>query len=254
MNTNQSRSEEPMRLQRYLAQCGVASRRASEQLILSGKVRVNGEVVTTLGVKVDPATDKVEVENKLISSHTTGAFLFHKPKNVISSRHDPEGRPTVTDYLPEKDRLVHFPVGRLDFDSTGLVVFTNDGEMAHWLMHPSFEIPKTYSVVVTGHLGAKEEDALRRGVPIDDRKAVLRVQSLRQVKNRSELVVEIHEGRNRIIRRVFEALGFPVEELCRLSHGPFNLGDMKPGELQRLSPNAFRKKRQEVERLCSPQK
>jgi len=218
------------RLQKVLAQAGVASRRHSEQLILDGRVTINGEKVSTLGTKAG-IQDIIEVDGHLVE-RTEGLhyYLLNKPVSVITSSSDPQGRPTVIDLMKDVQTRV-YPVGRLDYDTSGLLVLTNDGELAHRLMHPSYGVEKMYKVWVQGPIGTKALENLRQGVSLEDgNTAPAKVQRVSDVTRETMvdfknghlevLEVTIHEGRNRQIRRMFAALGYLVVKLERVSFGP----------------------------------
>jgi len=224
-----------VRLAKFLAHAGVASRRHAERLVTGGRVRVDGRVVT------DPARDvddrnKVEVDGAAVTPEKAEYHLVHKPEGVVSTAHDPEGRPKVIELVESSARL--YPVGRLDVDSTGLVLLTNDGELANRLMHPRYEVPRTYRALVTGAPSKRALQALRSGVDLDDGKA--RPASVSVVKSTgrdSLLEITIHEGKNRIVRRMLEAVDYPVRSLERVAFGPLELGRLRPGDARRLRPH-----------------
>jgi 23S rRNA pseudouridine2605 synthase len=223
------------RLQKVMAQAGIASRRKSEEWIQKGKVRVNGQVVTELGVKVDPARDVIEVEGRRVHLEKQRVFLFYKPKRVITSLSDPQGRKTITDYIRDIPERV-YPVGRLDYDTEGLLILTNDGELAHRLAHPRYEVDKCYKATVEGHPGEDKLERLRKGVPLEDgRTAPAKVRLLEQKKNTSVLELIIHEGRNRQVRRMCEAVGHPVRHLIRTRVAFLGLGALRPGAYRELT-------------------
>lgn len=226
------------RLQKIIARTGLASRRKAERWIAEGKVTVNGEVVTSLGSRADPARDRIAIDGRLLPrSEQRCYFLFHKPSAVITSMDDPEGRSHLGEWMKVRGvpRGV-FPVGRLDYYSSGLLLLTNDGELAHRLTHPRYEIAKVYHVKVEGRPAESELDKLRRGIRLEDGMAApARVKCLRASKKKSWLEVEIHEGRYREVRRMFEELGYRVEKLARIRFGPLKLAALKPGEFRSLS-------------------
>ncbi len=238
-----------MRLAKHLAHAGVASRRAAEGLIAQGRVRVNGDVVR------DPARDvdehsRVEVDGRLLAGpEPRVVYALHKPVGVLSTASDTHGRPTVVELVGEERRL--YPVGRLDADSSGLILLTNDGELANRLTHPRYEVPKTYRVRVGGGpVGERALRALRAGVDLEDGPtAPARVQRLTGEGSRSatregegdELELTIREGRNRQVRRMCEAVGHPVLALQRIAFGPLRLGDLQPGAHRRLGEAELRK-------------
>ena len=220
-----------------LADAGVASRRACEQLIEEGRVSVNGSVVRVQGMRVDPATAVVEVDGMRVVTSADRVYLaLNKPRGVVTTMDDDRGRPTVAELVAHRsDRLFH--VGRLDVDTEGLLLLTNDGELANLLTHPSHAVPKTYLVEVSGTVAKEALRALRNGVELDDGPA--RVDAVRVVgtgDGRTLLELVIHEGRNRIVRRLCEAVGHPVRQLVRTHVGPVSLGSLKPGKSRRLTP------------------
>jgi pseudouridine synthase len=225
----------PERLQKYLAHAGVASRRASEQLILSGAVSVNGQVVKELGSKVDPEKDKIEVSGKEVSvQHQNVYLVLNKPRGVITSCHDPEGRSTVMDLVPACPGL--HPVGRLDRNSEGLLLLTNDGEFTQLLTHPRHHVEKTYRVVVEGRLSSQAIAALRNGVSLED--GMTGPASVEGVDPEGDLThfeITINEGRNRQIRRMCETVGNPVKRLKRIRIGMLGLKGLRPGEYRTLT-------------------
>jgi 23S rRNA pseudouridine2605 synthase len=228
-----------MRLAKYLAHAGVASRRAAERLIGEGRVTVDGQTVTDPALAVD-ADSRVAVDGRALQgAEPRVIYAVHKPVGVVSTASDTHGRATVVGLVPSQG-LRLYPVGRLDADSSGLILLTNDGELANRLTHPSFEVPKTYRARLGGGaIGAQELEALQRGVPLDDSPtAPARVRRLRA----NLIEITIHEGRNRQVRRMCEALGHPVLELQRIAFGPLRLGGLGPGEYRRLRAG-------EVERL-----
>lgn len=236
---------EEMRLQKYLSRAGVASRRAAEALIVSGRVRVNGQVVTELGVKVDPERDEVAVDGRRVRLAHPVWIALHKPTGYVSTRKDPEGRPTIYDLLPEKYHGL-FYVGRLDLNSEGLLLLTNQGDVAHRLMHPSYEIERVYDVVVRGEVGDEAIARLREGVELEDGIARAERVKLRRPPQQgtSRLVLTLKEGRNREVRRMLRAVGHGVIRLRRIRYGPVKLGDLESGAWRRL-------RREEVDALSA---
>lgn len=220
-----------VRLQKFMADCGVASRRTCEELIAAGRVKVNGRKVTTQGVKINPINTKVEVDGQLIFANKTKTYIaFHKPRGVLSTMFDPEGRPNLGDYFGGfSERLFH--AGRLDKESEGLIILTNDGAWSHEATHPSFGVEKTYLVETAEILPKAVFQKLLNGVELDD--GLAKPISARQVAGRVELV--IHEGRNQIVRRIFEALGYPVERLMRTAIGSIKLGELPAGKWRNLN-------------------
>ena len=225
-----------MRLQKYLADVGIASRRKSEELILEGKVSVNGKIIRELGVTVDPGKDKVAFRGKPVEIKEEKIYIaFNKPCGCITSCSDDKGRKTVFDYLKGiKERI--YPIGRLDFTTEGLLLFTNDGELANKLMHPRNEINKRYLAIIDSDIDAKTIKELESGVFIEGGKtAPAKVKLLSSSKDRSEMTIIIHEGRNRQVRRMFEAVEKNVIFLKRISIGDINLGPLKKGEYRYLT-------------------
>jgi 23S rRNA pseudouridine2605 synthase/16S rRNA pseudouridine516 synthase len=229
-------AEDGVRLQKVMASAGVASRRVCEELIAEGRVEVNGQIVTELGTRVNPETDVIHVDGVRVQTDEHLVYMaFNKPRGVVSTMDDPEGRPCITDYLRpgSPERLFH--VGRLDTNTEGLLLLTNDGELANRLTHPSYEVPKTYVVQVRGPMPQGIGAQLRRGVELED--GLAKVDSFRLVDSTPGFVlveVVLHSGKNRIVRRMFDAVGFPVQRLVRAKIGPIGLGDQKQGTIRRL--------------------
>jgi 23S rRNA pseudouridine2605 synthase len=225
------------RLQKVLAAAGLASRRKCEEIITQGRVTVNGKAVTELGAKVDPANDEIVVDGKRIAQQQKIYLALHKPKGVITSAKDPEGRQTVMDYLHGiKERV--YPVGRLDYDTEGLLLLTNDGEFANLLMHPRHHVPKTYLVTTKGVPHGSLLDKLRNGIELDDGKtAPAEVEYADADPDTKEAVVQvtITEGRNRQVRRMFEAIRTPVLRLKRTRFGSVFLGGLQRGKYRHLT-------------------
>jgi 23S rRNA pseudouridine2605 synthase len=228
-------SIEGVRLQKVLANAGVASRRVCEDLIVQGAVKVNGKVVRELGTRVDPANDKITVKGTPIQLDATRVYLMlNKPLGVVSSMADEYGRPDLSQYAVDYERL--FNVGRLDADTTGLLLLTNDGDLAHKLMHPSFEVPKTYQAKVHGQITQPILNKLLSGIELDD--GPIKADKARLLSasgNHSLVEIELHSGKNRIVRRMFDALGFPVVALVRRQFGPLHLGHLKSGHIRSLT-------------------
>jgi len=219
------------RLNKIIADAGIASRRAADQLILEGRVSVDGEIIIELGGKYNPEINDVKVDGESLIINKSKTYLaFHKPAGIISTMSDPEGRANLGDYFKDrKDRLYH--VGRLDKDSEGIILLTNDGDLAHRATHPSYGLEKRYLVEVEGEFNKQMSDQLLQGVRLEDGLArAMKVVHARAVsKNHHWVEITIHEGRFHIIRRLIESLGLKVLRLIRLDFGPINLGDMKPG-------------------------
>jgi 23S rRNA pseudouridine2605 synthase len=225
---------EEVRLQKFLSQAGVASRRASEQLITAGMVTVNDRVVTELGTKVDPDADRVTVRGERITPAPPEWIALHKPVGFLSTRHDPRGGRTVYELLPERARGL-FYVGRLDRDSEGLILFTNDGDAAQALLHPRNGVERIYRVEVEGSAPSKIADRLRRGVRLEDGIArAHRARVIGERNGRSTVDVSLLEGRKREVRRMFDLLGYPVVRLIRLQYGPVELADLPLGHWRAL--------------------
>jgi 23S rRNA pseudouridine2605 synthase len=230
-----------IRLQKLLAQSGVASRRKCEELMLEGHVEVDGEVVTRLGTKVDPHTAVVRVDGKRLPPISPHVYLvLNKPRGVVSTMSDPEGRRNLGDLVAERpERLFH--VGRLDTDTSGLLILTNDGDFAQRLAHPSFEVDKTYVAEVEGELHKGVIKQLLAGVTLDDGPVTVTSARIvsgshgRNAHDRTIVELVIHEGRNRIVRRLLEHVGHPVTRLTRTQIGPVQLGRLQLGEMRELS-------------------
>ncbi|MBO5140368.1 MAG: rRNA pseudouridine synthase [Peptococcaceae bacterium] len=230
------------RLQKYLASAGVASRRASEKLILEGKVAVNGKVVKELGTKVIPGKDKVTVDGKPVRTEEQMVYyLMNKPAGYLTTVKDTHDRPTVMDLLAGIPYRV-FPVGRLDFETEGLLLLTNDGEFAYRMTHPKFKIKKTYLATVQGELTKERLQMLREGVELEDGKtAPAEVKVVRQEKHRTVVEITIHEGKNRQVRRMFKAVKNPVLELKRINVGGLTLKGVGSGEIRSLTDEELQK-------------
>jgi pseudouridine synthase len=234
---------QPERLARFLAHAGVASRRHAEELIASGRVQVNGSVITTQGVRIDPECDRVCVDGRLIEAPVRYIYLLlNKPVGYICTVHDPQGRPTVLDLLPPEIRQLRiYPVGRLDIDTRGLLLLTNDGDFALRLSHPRYAKQKHYEVLVQGRPSAEAMAVLRTGVVIteDDgrsyKTSLAQVRLLRQVGNDSWLALTIHEGRKRQVRRMLTAVGHPVRQLIRVGLGSLTLKGVPTGKWRYLT-------------------
>jgi 23S rRNA pseudouridine2605 synthase len=230
---------EEIRIQKLLSTAGVSSRRKAEELMAEGRVKVNGKVVTELGTRVNPAKDKVEVDGKAVMQPESFIYLaMNKPPNYISSLSDPEGRPIITDLLPRKMPRV-WPVGRLDWDSEGLIILTNDGNLTNLLTHPSHDVPKTYAVKVQGLLANDSPVVLnlREGVRLDDGDVTqpAHVEVVRDNGRNTWLEITIHEGKNRQIRRMFEALEHRVMKLRRIAMGPLTIDGIASGTFRSLT-------------------
>jgi 23S rRNA pseudouridine2605 synthase len=227
------------RLQKILSRAGVASRRAAEKLMLEGRVTVNGSAVTELGTRADLARDEVRVDGVRVKPPAEKAyFLLNKPKGVLTTRHDPEGRATVMDLVPAVPGL--FPVGRLDVNTEGLLLLTNDGELAQRVMHPRYEVPRVYHAKVRGTPAPETLERIRRGVRVEgERLKVDRVRVL-EAANNSWLELALHEGKRHEVRRLLEAVGHPVSKLRRVALGPLTTRGLEPGQFRALSPQEVR--------------
>ncbi|HOB05566.1 MAG TPA: pseudouridine synthase [Propionibacteriaceae bacterium] len=227
--------DQGVRLQKVLAAAGIASRRAAEGLIDEGRVEVNGQIVMEQGRRVDPERDTIRVDGSRIPPPRRHLYLVvNKPRGVVSTMEDPEGRPTLADVFPHKERLFH--VGRLDTDTEGLIILTNHGEFAHRLAHPSYEVSKTYLAEVEGVLDNHALKRLEKGVTLDDGPVRAdKVKLVSRAADRSLLEITLHEGRNRIVRRMMDAVGHPVRRLSRTQIGPIRLGQLKVGESRELT-------------------
>ena len=227
---------EELRLQKYLAQCGVSSRRGAEQIIQEGRVPVNGTVVTEMGIKVKKG-DKVTVDGQIVKQEKIKYYiLLNKPAGVLSSVKDDRGRECVVDLIEGIDARL-YPVGRLDYDTTGLLLLTNDGDFMQRVTHPSFEIWKTYQAVVKGVPTETDVKRFAEGIMLDDGKTLPAVLDVVGYKGNNAIVeVSIREGRNRQVRRMLERIGHPVNSLKRISFGSLELGDLKPGKWRHVQP------------------
>ena len=240
------------RLQKILSEMGVASRRQAEDLIREGRVTVNGRLAR-IGDKVDPFRDHIKVDGRLVTSHGAKVYLMlHKPKNVVTTAEDPEGRTTVMDLVKRKAPRL-FPVGRLDYDAEGILLLTNDGEMAHRLSHPSFHVPRTYSVKVKGKPTPDEIHRMSRGMTLEDGPtAPCRVVLRRETRENAWVEMTLHEGRNRQVKRMWERMGYLVLKLIRASFAGLSVRDLKAGEHRHLRPGEVEKlKRLTKERHAS---
>lgn len=235
------------RLQKYLARSGVSSRRAAEELIRQGLVKVNGEIVTAMGTQVEPEQDKVEVGGKVIKPEKRKIYLIiNKPLRVVTTLHDPQGRTKVIDLLPNINERV-FPVGRLDYLTEGLLLLTNDGDLAYRLTHPRFQIAKTYLTCVQGYVMNHVVRKLEKGVELEDgltQPAIVRI--LHQTAEETCMEITIREGRNRQVRRMCDEIGHPVRTLKRVSLGPLALGNLATGQSRYLTEQEVRA----LKKLC----
>ena len=233
--TSDREETEGIRLQKALSQAGVASRRAAEAMIEEGRVEVNGRVVTTQGLRVDPGRDTIRVDGARIPAPRRHTYLLlNKPRGVVATMDAPEGREKLAQYVPRHQRLYH--VGRLDTDTEGLIILTNDGEFAHRLAHPSYEVRKTYLVDAEGLIDDRVLHRLEKGLRLED--GPIRPDRVRLVSrgpSRTLVRITLHSGRNRIVRRMMDSVGHPVRRLARIGIGPVRLGDLASGGTRELT-------------------
>jgi len=231
----------PMRLQKFLSRAGVASRRAAEAMIREGRVRVNDQVVTELGTRVDPDVDRVSVDGSPVVLARPVWLALHKPRGYVSTRSDPQGRPTIYDLIPERYRGL-FHVGRLDADSEGLLLLTNQGDLANRLLHPRHGVERVYEAVVAGALDDGDIRRLLEGVELEDGIAkAAAVQRRKTLKGgRDRIRITMREGRKREVRRMLRAIGHPVQRLVRIRYGPIRLRGLASGEWRRLDAEEVR--------------
>lgn len=224
------------RLQKYIARCGIASRRKAEELIREGLVKVNGLVVRELGVKIDPQKDLVEVNNKEIYERDEPIYIkLFKPEGYVTTVKDQFNRKTVLDLIDIKERI--YPIGRLDYNTSGLLLLTNDGDLANKLMHPKYHIYKTYEALVEGSISQESLNKLKTGIQIDDYKTAPAKVKVLSKTHQSRVQISIYEGKNRQVRKMFASLGHPVIKLKRISFGQINLGDLEAGQWKYLTGN-----------------
>ena len=230
-----------VRLNKFLASAGLGSRRKCDDYIVAGRIKVNGEIVKTLGVKIDELTDRIAFDGKFLDLDIENLYvILNKPAGIITSAKDEFNRQTVLDLIPIKERI--YPVGRLDQDSTGLVFLTNDGELTNQLIHPKYKIPKTYHVLLDKIIRPKDMYHFERGLMLDDKlTARCKLSGIRIIDNCSFLEVILWEGRNRQIRRMFELLEYEVDTLDRIALGPLTLGGLKRGEWRHLTEDEIKK-------------
>ena len=236
-----------IRLQKIISQAGLASRRAAEKLIAEGRVSVNGETVHEMGTKADPARDDIRVDGRRVKAAERPRYiLLYKPTGYVTTRSDPQRRPTVVDLLGGVREYV-YPVGRLDYDTEGLLLLTNDGELAARLTHPRHGVERTYEARVAGMPDEAAVERLRRGIPLDGRRtlpAEVSVLNKRRADRDGILSITIREGRNRQVRRMLEAVGHPVKKLARVGIGPLSDRGLKPGTWRELTAQELRVLRQ----------
>ena len=224
------------RFQKVIAQSGVTSRRKAEELIKEGKVKVNGVVVTELGTKVS-SKDEITVNDRIIEKEAKEYYLLNKPSGVVTTTSDDKNRKTVLDYINTEARI--YPVGRLDYDTTGALLLTNDGEFANILMHPNNQVDKVYLAKLNGIIKGEQINQLKNGVMLDDvlvKATRVKLKKVDPAKNTSMVEITIHEGKNHQVKRMFEAVGFLVDKLTRERIGVFQIKDLKSGEYRKLTP------------------
>ncbi|EGB13656.1 pseudouridine synthase [Pseudodesulfovibrio mercurii] len=230
-----------LRLNKFIAQCGVASRRGADEMVFAGRVTVNGATADSPGLQVDPARDEVAVDGKVIGQKASAGdltLLLHKPVETVTTASDPQGRKTVLDLLPPEIRKKRpFPVGRLDFFSEGLLLLTTDGDLCYRLTHPKYHLPKVYVVTIRGSVPQKAVQTMRQGMTLreGDRLAPAKVRLLKPIAGTQQLEITLIQGVNRQIRRMCEELGLTILRLRRVRQGPVALGDLKPGAWRELT-------------------
>ena len=229
------------RLQKVIAQAGVASRRKAEELITAGKVKVNGQIVTELGTKVSDK-DRIEVNNEIIEKEAKEYYLLNKPRGVVTTTSDDKNRKTVVDLIPTSARI--YPVGRLDYDTTGVLLLTNDGEFANILMHPTSNVDKVYVAKLEGIIKGEQINKLKDGVDIDGeivKASRVKLKKVDPKTNSCMVQITIHEGKNHQVKRMFKAVGFEVAKLKREREAFFDLKDLQSGEFRKLTPKEVTK-------------
>jgi pseudouridine synthase len=219
-----------MRIQKFLSQAGVASRRAAEDLIRAGRVRINDAAVTELGTRIDPERDRVQVDGRDVHARPIEWLALHKPRGYVSTRRDPQGRPTIYDLVPASAGRL-FYVGRLDVDSEGLILLTNDGDTAHRMLHPRYQVERVYEAEVSGDPDTAALDRLCAGVELED--GFARARAAERI-GRARVRITLTEGRKREVRRLLAAVGYPVRRLVRVRYGSVALGALPPGDWRRL--------------------
>jgi pseudouridine synthase len=235
------------RLQKFLSRAGVASRRAAEEYIQAGRVAVNDQVVTAMGVKIDPDRDEIKVDGRPVRmTAATRTIMLHKPYGYVCTTRDPQGRRVVTELLGKiPGRL--YPVGRLDYDATGLLLLTNDGELAYRLTHPSYLVPRTYRVTVAGEVSKETLRRLAGGVDLDGRTVYPEVSVTKREPDKTVLAITVHEGRYHLIKRLLEQVGHPVMKLKRIAFGPLKLEGLLRGTFREVTGREMAALRAEVD-------
>lgn len=233
---------EAIRLQKYLAQCGVASRRKAEEYIAAGRVAVDGCVTTEMGIRIIPGKSKITFDGKQIAhKEQLVYYLLNKPKGYVTTLSDPQGRPIVTSLIKNSNARL-FPVGRLDLDTEGALILTNDGELAQKIQHPSFDIDKTYQALVKGHPSTKNITLLKKGILLEGKMtSPAKVTPLAQKGANSLMQITIHEGRKHQVKKMFGFIGNPVLQLRRTAYGKLPLGKLGIGEYRQLNPSELKK-------------
>ncbi len=231
-----------MRINKYLASCGVASRRKCEEYILQGRIKVNGKLVTELGMDINEKKDKVTMDDKPLTYEQQAVYyMLNKPKGVISAANSKYGETTVVDLIEDEENRI-YPIGRLDKDTTGLIFLTNDGALAYKLTHPKFEKEKTYEALVKGKVDVDDMNKMRKGIMNEgELLSASNVRLLKMIKGNSLLLITLREGKKRQVRRMCRATGHDVVELKRISEGGIELGNLKPGEYRKLTFNEVKK-------------
>ncbi len=230
------------RLQKVLAQAGICSRRQAEELILKGRVSVDGKIISEMGVKVDPARQNIMLDGKAVGSSSKKTYvLLNKPKGYITSMNDPQGRPIVTSLLKGiKQRL--YPVGRLDLDTEGALILTNDGDISQKILHPSYEIKKTYLAIIKGKISKQKITSLEEGIDLDGEKTwPAKIKLIKSQTKTTKLQITIHQGRKRQVRKMFSAVGHPVVHLKRIAYGGLHLGNLPSGKYRFLNKRDLNK-------------
>ena len=229
------------RLQKVIAESGITSRRKAEELIKKGKVKVNGKIITELGTRVSNK-DRIEVNNEIIEKETKEYYLLNKPRGVITSTRDEKNRKTVVDLIDTPARI--YPVGRLDYDTTGALLLTNDGDFANIVMHPTSEIDKVYLAKLEGIIKGEQINTLKNGIKLDNiivKASRIKLKKVNKDTNTSLVEITIHEGKNHQVKRMFEAVGYHVEKLTREKIGFFDIKELKSGEYRKLNTKEVQK-------------